>query len=127
MAFGESKGEAAALFEGVLKRVRMVRPEEAVAGEGVVEGVVGREREGWWGGWRGRGGGEDEARRRGGRVEEEVVEEVEVDVAVEVVGVDGGRGEEFRDFEVGVRGESVLEGLPEGVEKGEELGGEDVL
>lgn len=60
-------------------------------------------------------------------MEEEVVEEVEVDVAVEVVGVDGGGGEEFGDVEVGVRGEGVLEGLPEGVEEGEELGGEDVL
>lgn len=60
-------------------------------------------------------------------MEEEVVEEVEVDMAVEVVGVDGGRAEEFGDVEVGVRGEGVLEGLPEGVEKGEELSGEDVL
>lgn len=42
MAFGEAQGEAAALFEGVLKCVGMVRPKESVAGEGVMKGVVGR-------------------------------------------------------------------------------------
>ncbi|KAH0460212.1 hypothetical protein IEQ34_010875 [Dendrobium chrysotoxum] len=107
MALGEAEGEGATLFEGVVEGVRMVGPEQAVAGEGVVEGVVGGKRERRWRG-RGWGGGEGKARGRRGWVEEEAVVEVEVDMAVEIIGVDGSGAEEFGDVEVGVRGESVL-------------------
>lgn len=53
--------------------------------------------------------------------------EVEVDMAVEVVGLDGGGAEELGNVEVGVGGDGVLEGLPHGMEKGKELRRENVL
>jgi hypothetical protein len=132
----EAQREGPALLERVLERVGVVRPHGAVAVEGVRDRVV-------WGerhrrrGWRsavgvaaGAGGGarqrEREAWRRR-RGEEEGAVEVELDVAVERVGLDGRRAEELGHVEVGVGRERVLERLPQRVQQGEQLRGEDVL
>lgn len=53
--------------------------------------------------------------------------EVESNVAVELVEVDGAVAVEFRDVEVRERGEEILKGFVKGMEKREELGRENVL
>lgn len=53
--------------------------------------------------------------------------EVELDMAVQRVGLDGGGAEELRHVEVGVRRERVLQRLPQRVEEGEQLRREHVL
>lgn len=100
----------------------MVSPGDAVAIEGVVDGVVGSHSEGDAIG--GLGAREGETAAGGGRVDRV---EVEAPMAIEVVEIDAAVAVEFRDLEVGVRGEKVLEGLVEGVEEGEQLRGQDVL
>lgn len=121
MALGDPEGEAALLLDGVLGGVDVVRPGEAVAAEGVVDGVVGGDGEG--DGLGGVGAGEDEAAGGGGGGGVEV----EGDVAVEVVGVDGAVAVELGDFEVGVGAEEIVEGIGEGMQPCQQLCGQDVL
>lgn len=88
----------------------MVRPEKPVARKGVFKRMVWREREGRSGRSRGFNttrDGEGEARRSTGGHSgaEEGVVEVEVDMAIQVVGFDRRGAKELRDVEVGVKGE----------------------
>lgn len=53
--------------------------------------------------------------------------EIESNMAVEFIVVDGAVAVEFRDVEVGERGEEILKGFVKGMEKGKELGRENVL
>lgn len=83
-----------------MHRLDVVGPQEAVAVEGVVNGVVGGDGEGNAVGGLGAREGEAAAAGVGGVVDRV---EVEVDVAVEVVEVDAAIAIEFGDFKVRVR------------------------
>jgi len=90
-----------------------------VAIEGVVDGVIGSYSEGNAIGWPGPGEGEASASGGSGRGVDRV--EVEVDMAIEIIDVNTTVAIKFRDVKVWILGNEVLEGLNEGVKKGEDL------
>lgn len=97
VTLGHLEAEAALLFERVLDGVDVVGPPEAVAGEVILQRVVGGNGEGDAGGVL--GAGEGEAAAGGGGIKGV---EVEGDMPVEVIDVDAAVAVELRDLEVGV-------------------------